>query len=174
MKRRLIASLVIAMMLVTALAVPAMAVEPEETEVGASVTVSEYISFTVTDPDPTGLQFGSPDPGDVDNPEAAQTETTGAVTLTVEDETNVACNINVKATDFTYSTYTIAITNAKYGTTNVLGNATAFVAADTYYLLGTSTITTETTVNVWHWLSIPSIQAAGTYTSTFTYQAVAQ
>lgn len=167
MKAKLIVSLVIAMMLVAVLAAPAMAVSDT---VPASVTVSEYISFTVTDNGAAGLQFGSLDPGTTNEPEAAQNGT-GAVTLTVAAETNVGCDIQVKATDFTYSTYTIAITYAKYGITSTLGTATAFAAADTYYTLDTSTALAAKTVDVWHWLSIPSVQEAGSYSSTFTYQA---
>jgi len=169
MKTRLIVGLIVALMLVVTMAVPAMAVEVGK---GATVTVSEYISFSVSDPGDAGLDFSSLNPGDTDEPEVAQTTEQGAVTLTVEAETNVDCNIEVKATDFTYSTYTIAISNAKYGITSVLGSATAFVEADTYYTLDTSSAGTAKTVNVWHWLTIPSAQVAGSYSSTFTYQAV--
>ncbi len=167
MKVRSIASLILAMMLVAVMAAPAMAVSDT---VPASVTVSEYISFTVTDNGAAGLDFGSLDPGDTDEAEAAQ-DGAGAVTLVVAAETNVDCDINLKATDFT-GPGTIAITNAKYGITNILDSATAFAAADTYYTLDTSTALAAKTVNVWHWLSIPSPQAAGSYSSTFTYQAV--
>lgn len=168
MKARLIASLVITLMLVAVLAAPAMAAEQG---VGADVTVNEYISCTITDNGAGGLDFGSLDPGDTDEPEAAQ-DGAGAVTVVVAGETNVNCDINVKATDFTYSTYTIAITNAKYGITSAVGSATAFAAANTYYTLDSSTALTAKTVDVWHWLSIPSVQAAGSYSSTFTYQVV--
>jgi len=167
MKVRLIASLIVAMMLVALMAAPLMAVSGT---VPASVTVSEYISFTVTDNGAAGLQFGSLDPGTTDVPEAAQNGT-GAVTLTVAAETNVNCDIEVKATDFT-GAGTIAITNAKYGITSTLAAATAFAAANTYYTLDTSTALAAKTVNVWHWLSIPSVQEAGSYSSTFTYQAI--
>jgi len=170
MKTKLIAGLIVALMLVVTMAVPAMAVEVGK---GATVTVNEYISFTVTDPGATGLVFGSLDPGDDDQPEAAQ-NSSGAVTLTVAAETNVDCNIQVKATDFTGTGGTLAITNAKYGITSVLGSAIAFVAADTYYTLDTSSAGTAKIVDVWHWLTIPSGQVAGSYSSTFTYQAIKQ
>jgi len=166
MKARLIVSLVIALMLVAVLAAPAMAAEQG---VGASVTVTEYISCTITDNGAGGLNFGSLDPGTTDEPEADQ-DGAGAVTIVVSADTNVDCDIEVKATDFTYSTYTIAITDAKYGITSTLGSATAFAAADTYYTLDTSTAGAAKTVDVWHWLSIPGGQEAGSYSSTFTYQ----
>jgi hypothetical protein len=74
----------------------------------------------------------------------------------------------VKASDFTGTAGTIAITNAKYNTANTPG--TSFGAADTYYTLDTSTAGATKTVQVYHWLSIPSGQAAGGYSSTFTYR----
>ena len=166
MKARLIASLVITLMLVAVLAAPAMAVEQG---VGASVTVNEYINFTVTDYGAAGLDFGSLNPGDTDEAEAAQ-DGTGAVKLTVAAETNVDCDIEVKGTDFTYSTYTIAINNAKWDTDSVVTGATAMSTA--YVTITTSTAGALTEQDVWHWLSIPSGQAAGSYSSTFTYQAV--
>ena len=169
MKARLIISLVIALMLVAVLALPAMAANPSE--ITASVTVNVYISCTITDNGDGGLDFGSLNPGDTDEAEAAQ-DGAGAVTMVVAAETNVDCDINVKATDFTCSTYTIAITNAKYGITSTLGSATAFAAADTYYTLDSSTALTAKTVDVWHWLDIPSVQEAGDYASTFTYQVI--
>jgi len=155
-------------MLVAVLALPAMAANPSA--ITASVAVNEYISCTITDNGAGGLDFGSLDPGTTDEPEADQ-DGEGAVTVVVAAETNVDCDINVKATDFT-GAGTIAITNAKYGTTNVLASATAFAAADTYYTLDTSTAGGAKTVEVYHWLSIPSGQAAGSYSSTFTYQVV--
>lgn len=165
MKARLIAGLIVALMLMT-IALPAMAA-PVEQEVGASVTVSEYINFTVTDPSPEGLQFGPLNPGDDDQPEA----NTPAVTLTVGSETNVNCNIQVKGTDFT-GAGTIAINNAKWDTDSVVTGATAM--STTYATITTSTAGALTEQDVWHWLTIPSAQVAGAYTSTFTYQAIKQ
>ena len=163
MKARLIAGLVVALMLVVTMAVPAMAVE---VGTGATVTVNEYINFTVTDYGSAGLDFGSLNPGTTDNAEA----NAPAVKLTVAAETNVDCDIEVKGTDFTYSTYTIAINNAKWDTDSVVTGATAMSTA--YVTITTSTAGALTEQDVWHWLSIPSGQAAGSYSSTFTYQAV--
>ncbi len=176
MKARLIASLVVAMMLVAVVAVPAMAVSDT---VPASVTVSEYISFTVTDydsdtvggPGGDGLTFGSLDPGTEDNPEGAQTlaTPTAAVNVRVAAETNVDCNIEVKGTDFT-GAGTIAINNAKWDLDSVVTGATAM--STMYANIMTSTAGVLEEEDVWHWLSIPSGQAAGSYSSTFTYQAI--
>ena len=67
MKARLIASLVIALMLVAILALPAMAAE--SATITASVTVTEYKSITITDEAPTGITFGSLVPDTADNPD---------------------------------------------------------------------------------------------------------
>lgn len=159
-----------ALMLIAAVATPVMAAE-QTSNVAASVTVNEVISATITDNDPSGVQFGDLAKGTSDNPEAAQGASQGAVTIVVAPETSVNCNIQVKASDFSDGSNTLAITNAKYGTTNVVGSATAFAAADTYYTIGSHTVGgSSTTVEAYHWLSIPTIQVAGAYTSTFTYR----
>lgn len=161
-------SLVTALALVAVTAVPVLAVEDTKT---ASVTVNEYISFTVTDPGAAGIDFGSLDHGTSDNPEAAQNGS-GAVTLTVAAETNVDCNIQTKGGgDFSDGTHTIPLSNAKWDKDNDVTGATTMTT--TYATIDTSTTGTAKAVDVWHWLSIPSGQQAATYTTTFYYQAVA-
>jgi len=166
MKTRLIAGLIVALMLVVTMAVPAMAAV--EVGKGATVTVNEYISFTVTDPGDSGLNWGDLDPGETDQPEVAQISS-GAVTLTVAAETNVGCDIEVKGTDFT-GAGTIDISNAKWDTDSDVSGATAMTTD--YVTITTSTALALTEQDVWHWLSIPSAQEAGSYSSTFYYQAV--
>lgn len=167
MKARLIAGLVVALMLVVTMAVPAMAVEVGK---GATVTVNEWINFTVTDPGDSGLNWGDLNPGETDQPEVAQ-NSSGAVTLKVAAETNVNCNIQVKGTDFTGTpSGTITIDNAKWDTDSGVSGATTM--STTYATITTSTAGTLTEQDVWHWLTIPSAQVAGSYSSTFTYQAV--
>ena len=169
MKKRILVSLALALSLVAVLAVPAMAATP----VTATVEVTENISATITDNTPSGLQFGVMSQGQTDAPEAAQGATNGAVTVQVAAETNVNCDIDVKAADFTDVSKTLLITNAKYNTSNTVTTATAFAAADTYYLLDQSTAGSAKTVEVYHWLSIPAVQEAGDYGSTFTYNVSA-
>ena len=169
MKKRILISLALALSLVAVLAVPAMAATP----VAATVEVSEHISATITDNLPTGLQFGTMVQGQSDAPEAAQVPSYGAVTIQVAAETNVDCDIDVMAANFTDGGKILAITNAKYGTSDALGAATAFAAANTDYLLDQSTAGFAKTVEVYHWLSIPALQEAGSYSSTFTYNVSA-
>jgi hypothetical protein len=168
--KRILISLFLSLLLVSIMALPAMADEVTQ-EVGASVSIGEIISATIVDNGDSGLLFGSMAKGEGYKAEAAQNGI-GAVTITVAAETNVDCAIGVKATDFedTSTSEILSITNAKYGTTNAEGSATAFAAANTYYSLGSHTVgATATTVEAYHWLQIPNDQVAGSYESTFTY-----
>ena len=132
----------------------------------------EIISFTVTDYGAEGINFGSVNPGTSDNPEAAQSTGQGAVTLTVGAETNVDCNIQIKGSgDFSDgATHTIALSNAHWDTDNTVTGYTA--QTTTYATIGTSTAGTAYNQDVWHWLTIPGARYAGTYTTTFYYQAI--
>ena len=168
--KKVFVSLMLALMLVAVMAAPVMAAEESKP---ASVTVTETISFTVTDPGVAGINFGSLNQGTADNPEAAQNGA-GAVTLAVGSETNVDCNVQIKASgDFSDdATHTIALSNAKWDKDNAVAGATTMTV--TYANVGTSTAGTAYSQDVWHWLTIPSGQYAGDYTTTFYYQAVKQ
>ena len=165
--KKTLTSLVLVLMLVAVMTTPVMAAEDSKT---ASVTVNEYISFTVTDAGAAGINFGSLNQGTTDNPEADQ-GVAGAVTLTVAAETNVDCNIQTKGSgDFTDGTHTVALSNAKWDKDSDVIGATTMTTS--YATIDTSTAGSAKSVDVWHWLSIPSGQYAATYTTTFYYQAV--
>ena len=165
--KRVLISLALVLMLVAVMATPVMAAEKT-----ASVTVNEYISFTVTDAGDAGINFGSLDQATTDNAEVAQ-GIAGAVTLTVAAETNVDCNIQTKGSgDFSDGTHTFALSNAKWDKDSAVAGATAMTIS--YATIDTSTAGTAKSVDVWHWLSIPAGQYAATYTTAFYYQAVAQ
>lgn len=170
--KKLIISCLVSLVLIATITAPAIAdFDTGEEGVTASVTVSEHISATISDPGATGLDFGSLNPGVSDIPEVSQ-DGTGCITIVVAATTNVNCDIKVKADDFT-GAGTIPVANAKYNTSNTIP-ATGFTAADTYESLGSSTAGALETVQVYHWLSIPVGQAPGAYSSTFTYQVIAQ
>jgi len=168
-KRKILVSLLTAVALIALMAVPAMAAE--EVSKAATVTVSEYISFTVTDYGDAGINFGTLDPGTSDNPEAAQNGA-GAVQLKVGAETNVNCNINTKGSgDFDDGGgHSFALGNAKWDIDSAVAGATAMTT--TYALITTSTAGSEKTQEVWHWLTIPAAQYAASYNTTFYYQAI--
>lgn len=163
--KRYIAVAVLALVSTLLPAMPAGAVEDS---VGADVTVSTLINFTVQDNGAPGLKFGSLYPGVISSPEVAQ-GARGAVTLAVGSETNVMVRVSARAENFTYQSHSIPIANAKW---NIRDNATAAAPmSNTYVTIGT--LTSGTFLDVWHWLSIPAGQAPGTYSTAFYYQAVA-
>ena len=68
-------------------------------------------------------------------------------------------------------TATILLGNATWHNADSSGDATPMTI--TYTTVG-SLIAGGGDVNVWHWLSIPEDQEAGTYTTNFYYQVIAQ
>jgi len=130
------------------------------------------INFTVTDYGSAGINFGSLNPGAVDQQEAAQGPSQGAVALVIGADTNVNINIQIKGTDFTSGGNTITISNVKYNNTNsTSGASTLTTSYVTWYSVSAYTANTR---QCYHWISIPAGKAAGSYTSTFSYQAVQQ
>lgn len=168
--KKLLISLAMVLVLVAVMTMPVMAAYERE----ASVTVNEFISFTITDNGATGINFDSVDPGTTDNPEFAQTASLGAVTLAIGAETNVDGVIETKGgADFSDgATHTIPIGNGKWHDSDDKASGTAMTT--TYATVATFTAAGGAiSVDVWHWLTIDSGQTAGTYTTDFFYQAVA-
>ena len=157
-------TLIIALTLVMAIPSPAMAVEDS---VGAEVTISTVISFTVEDNGQAGLKFGSLIPGSRDNRELAQNGG-GAITLSVGPETNVTVDVSTKANDFASESDILPIGNARWDTDSNVAGATAMT---TEYARIT-TLSRGRSQDVWHWLSVPGDQPPGTYTTDFYYQAL--
>jgi len=158
-------SLAVALVLVMVLSTPAMAVVES---VGATVTVNAVISFTVQDSGDAGLTFGSLTPGSSNNPELAQTGR-GAVVLSLGIESNVDCDISMKAGDFTSGSNTFSIDNARWNAADDASGATAMT--NNYAKM--TTLSANTSQDIWHWLSVPAGQMAGTYTTDFYYQSLA-
>jgi thermitase len=153
--------------------------ESDETNNQAYKSLSvavEVISFTVTDYGSDGVKFYTLDPGMEDQP-ADQTLAQGAVTLTVGTETNVDVGIYLKGDDFSDGSHTLAVSNVEYDDDNTLDEVsetglTQGAMATTYGTAwDTVTAGTGAIIQVYHWLSIPTGQAAGSYNSTFYYQA---
>ena len=117
--KKVLISLALAIVLVMAMAVPVMAAASEESST-ASVTVTSYISSTITDAGDAGMIFGSLTPGTSDNEEVGQNGA-GAINITVGAETNVACKIGAKG--FNLEATTLARTNG----TATGGSATTVV-----------------------------------------------
>ena len=167
--KKVLISLVLAVVLMLAVAAPAMAAAVETSKT-ATVTVNEYINATLTDNGTSGINFGSLDSGTSNNPADGQ-PATGAVTMTIGAETNVAVKTGVKGVDFSDgASHTIAIGQASWNTTNTPGTATAMTTS--YAQVGSdSTPGVQQIQQIYHWLSIPNGQYPAAYTSTFTYKA---
>jgi hypothetical protein len=169
MKKRLIISLAIALLLIATLAVPAIAATEDSRT--ASVTVNQYMSLTITDPGAAGINFGYVSGNTTDNAELAQ-GASGAVTLVVSSETNIPVYLQTRGNgDFTGPGTAIPLGNSHWNSSNTTAGYTAMTT--TYATVGLLAAGGGS-VDVWHWLTIPNNQQAGTYSTTFYYQVIAQ
>jgi hypothetical protein len=168
MKKRIISILAIAALLVASIAVPCVAATQED--IPASVTVSEYISITISDTEPEGINFGTLNPGTTDNIEENSGEFTPSLSITVEPDSNANVNLLISGTDFDDDGgHTFAITNAKYSTTHA---GTPIPMSDTDTLIvDAENLAPNTTVELWHWLDVPGGITSGDYGSMFSYSA---
>jgi hypothetical protein len=130
--------------------------------------VTETISITITDYDPTGVTFGSKTSGD-DYPDTAANSTTPSIRLDVGSETSIYVDLQMNGDNFTSGSNTIAIVNAKYSLTNA-GPKTPM--STSYTEFADNVPPGGAVYLIWHWLTIPFGTAAGAYTSTFRYKAV--
>ena len=169
--KKLVISCLVALMLVASITAPVIA--DTDGSLGASVNVNQVMSLTVVDNTPgTGIYFGDVDEGTDNNPDLAQGDTKGAVTLQVGSETNVDVYLQTKGDgDFTGPGTAIPLGNASWNNANSTASLTAM---DTDYETVGSLISGGGNVEVWHWISIPEDQEAGTYTTSFSYQVIAQ
>jgi hypothetical protein len=161
MKKRLILSLAIALLMIGTLALPAIAATAPP--VTASVHVNSTISITIIDAPTDGIHFGNLDPGTTDNPDLDASDTTPSII--VENSGNEPADVQISGTDFGTG---FDVTNAKYSLTY----AGAKVAMSTSNATVQS-LAAGANVTIWHWLDVPSGVAAGDYSSTFSYQTVA-
>lgn len=165
MKKRMamvIIGFAVAVMLSMAMATPAMAAGES---VVATVKVNMMISSTVRDNGAAGLIFGTLNPGSTHNAELAQGGN-GAVTLGLGIETNIDCVVGTKADDFISGSYILPIGNAKCDTDNDVDGARTMTRDYT----GITTLSRGSSQDVWHWLSVPTGQEPGIYTTAFYYQ----
>jgi hypothetical protein len=166
--KKLIISVLTALILVAVMAAPAVAAE--ERNLDASVTVSIYINFTITDPTSDGIVFASGDPG-------ATVQDAETITLAVGSDTNVDVSVYLKADDLTGPGTAIPATNVKYDDDATFGEGSETddpegTMATTYGTAWyTVTALTGDSQTVYHQLTIPDPQQQGTYTGKFYYKA---
>ncbi|MBN1856317.1 MAG: hypothetical protein JW846_05115 [Dehalococcoidia bacterium] len=132
----------------------------------------QVISFTMIDRGEPGINFGPVVCGTVDAPELGQAVEHGAVTLVVGPETTVPCNVQVKADGGLTSAgdSVIPLEGMTWDTDAEGGSAT--VLTTDYATVAGANAGEETTVDVWHWLTIPADQPPAAYGSEFYYRVV--
>lgn len=157
----------------------------EEASAGATVTINTFVDITLTDTGTAGFAFGSLDPSDINKKEADQVDgasVTPAATITRETTSNVDVKIRLKGDDFTVGTDNLAVTNVDYDNDGLEGEGTdtgpyTQETMQTTYPTGGgfddpwATLTSaDPTVKIWFWLDVPGGQAAGSYTSSFSFE----
>jgi hypothetical protein len=163
MKMRLITSLVIAIFLITTLTLPAAAdVLGNKT---ATVTVNSDISVTIIDGGAENIVFGSLDAGTTNNLDTTASDTIPSITLSVSGTSIV--DLQVSGTNFGTG---FAVSNAKFNTTF---STTGTIAMSTSPVQIADEVNPSNDVDVWFWLDVPASGViAGSYSSTFTFEAI--
>jgi hypothetical protein len=167
MKKRLILSLATALLLIATLALPAVAAD--ERTVTGSVSVGETISITLTDASPNaGISFGTVTAnstlvyGDED-----QSDGTPAIQVVVEPDTNVG-NVDIGIMGST--TEALSLDNWQYST---LFDQSDIASITGTYVIVYNDVAPDNSYDFYHWITVPDGTAAGDYTASISYKAVA-
>jgi len=141
----------------------------------ASVLVEgecQVISFTIVDHGATGLDFGLAVCGVQGQPESGQTAEHGAVTLEVGPETTLDCLLQLCASADVRSSGGAALPVDSFGwsTTPSYGGAVPMTSG--FATAGSAPAGESTSLEVWHWLSVPASQKPAAYSGAFCYRAV--
>ena len=150
----------------------------EETSGAASVTVNEFVDITLTDTAGGGFSFGGLDPGTINKNESDQVDglasTTGAATVTRQTTSNVDVKVRLKGTNFIVGSNTLPITYVTYdddGEVDVFPDTTQANLTTAYPGAAYATLTgASPDLKIWFWLDVPTGQAAGSYSSTFSFE----
>jgi Tfp pilus assembly protein FimT len=158
--KRLLISLAVVAVLIGVIAAPVMA--DQEQSVGASVSVNEVVSITLSDAGTSGINFGNLSQGDTDQGDVDQSEGTPAIGVVVESETSVNVDIGIKATG--------ADTEVDWKYTKTFTETPTVEIPDTYGAVYSNQ--GDGTYAFYHWITIPGTTLAGTYNATIYYKAV--
>jgi hypothetical protein len=161
MKKRLITSLAIALILIATLALPALAIQEDSTT--ATVHVSETVSISLAG----SIAFGTLSAGTTEAGASGQGDGTPAITFTVEEETNTNVDIAIKGA---IDVGNLALINWLYSTdyakTDLAGLTTDYADNKAYTNVGNGDYA------FYHWITIPSDADAGDQQITVSYKAV--
>jgi hypothetical protein len=162
--KKIIISAVMALMLVAVMVTPVMAAT--EQSVGASVTVGQVISITLTDAGAAGINFGPVTPPVTEQGDVAQSSGTPAIKVVVAPETNTNVDISIRGT---IATGNLALSNWLYSKdfakTGITGLTDSYVGV--YSAVGAGNY------DFYHWITVPSGTPSGSHTITVSYQALA-
>lgn len=130
----------------------------------ASVTVNEFISVTL---DNAPVNFTSMNPGETQN---ASVGGGFPLNVTIGSDTNVNTNVSTRAdsADFTSGSDTFPVSNMEWSATSSFPG-TDYTTSDAVVCSGISI--GGGTCDIYHQLSIPAAQAAGTYSVDLTISA---
>lgn len=157
--KKLLISVILSLLLVTIMAVPAIAAVEQITS--ASVTVGEVISITLSG----SIAFGSLSPGVSEVGATGQSDGSPAININVAPETNVQVDIGIKGA---ITSGNLALSNWLYSKdfakTGITGLTTSYVGV--YIDAG------DGDKPFYHWITIPDGTAPGTHTVDVSYKAV--
>jgi hypothetical protein len=163
MKMRLMTSLAIAIFLIATLTLPAAADVLGTSN--ATVTVNSDISVTIIDGGASNIVFGALDAGTTDNPDTTANASVPSIRLSVSGTSVV--DLQVSGTNFGTG---FTVSNAKFNTTY---STTGTTAMSTSPVQIADEVNPGTNVDVWFWLDVPASGViAGSYSSTFTFEAI--
>lgn len=176
-KTTVLAALILALIL--AATCPVWAADPVTVSHPASVTVGQYINFTVSDPSPSspGINFGTwkgtlPWQG-----EEYQSSAGGSVRLTVAKETNIACSVQMWGTDFTdvnNSSHSFGINQVKWETSDISTTDNRMAGLAAPVTIAESTPGTVFDTPLFYYIQVPGGTMSGDYKSSFYYRATAK
>jgi hypothetical protein len=156
--KRILISILVAVLLVAVVALPAVAAE-EEASTTASVSVGEIVNITLTG----GINFGSVTPPVVDLEPTGQSDGNPAITITVESDTNVNVDISIMGA---LTSGSLALTNWKYSVTYA---STKNSIPDTYAIVYTDV--GDGDYSFYHWIDVPAGTPSGSHQISVSYKA---
>jgi len=131
------------------------------------------ISFTLQDHGDPGINFGLVLRGTESNAELAQTDEHGAVTLIVGAETTVDCELQLRGVaDLKKASGDgqIALSGLSWSVEPAGVEALPLTAE--YVTAGVFPAGVETSLDIWHWLTVPPDQAPDAYAGEVSYRVV--
>ncbi|MFW6056337.1 MAG: hypothetical protein ACOC9B_03415, partial [Chloroflexota bacterium] len=133
----------------------------------------QIVSFTVDDHGDPGLNFGLVARGTDGNAEQDQTGEHGAVTLHVGAETTIDCDLQLSGgADLEGDTYSDSLTLSGVTWSTTPDETDAEPVMPEYVRVGSAKAGVETSIDMWHWMSVPADQSPDAYTGEFRYRIV--